>query len=308
MLTIQQAGAEILGGNPGRFYVFVGTEYGVKRKYIEHLMEYYKNYITADTVSEVLESMQRKSIIPVPPKLYIVRYDETYLSALNDKSAARIAKIKINGTIICLYETEQSYVRCAKYLPDYTVPFDGVHPEFIKKYLHSDFPQLSESLIAEAVKMRSDYMGAYNICINLVTLSDMEQSSISVKEIEDTFGYSLNSEDRLIKEAFAAKDIRLCIDLIDNYSNDFDMVFYVLLSVLTDLEKLLINPKQKSDYKRYIKAWTIENVCNMFSHVYAELERSRELQGYNAHDRLVYLILLLQYNPIPHVGVMNSGV
>lgn len=308
MLSIQQAGTEILGNKPGKFYIFTGTEYGVKRKYLEHLKQFYKNAVTAETVSEVFDAMQRKSLIPVPPKLYVVRYDEDFVSALNDRSAARISKMKINGTIVCLYEADRSAAKCAKYLPDNTVSFDHVHSEFVKQYLHSDFPALSDICITEAVRIHSDYMGAYNICTVLSVLSDTDRDSIDPKAMESIFGYSLLSEDSRIKEAFAARDVQLCLNLIENYTNEPDMVFYIMLSALIELEKLLINPKQRSDFKRYIKAWTIESVYNMFLQVYAELETSREFQGYNVRDRLVYLVLLLRYNPIPQLEVMKSGL
>ncbi|MBP5433760.1 hypothetical protein [Ruminococcus sp.] len=308
MLTIQQAGSEILGDRPGKFYVFAGTEYGVKRKYIEHLKNFYKHSVTADTVSEVIESMQKKSLLPVPPKLYIVRYDESFVSSLGDKSRQQIEKTKINGTLICLYETEKAAVKCAKYLPDCTVSFDAVHTEYVKKYLRADFPGLADSIIAEAVRIHREYIGAYNICSVMNCVSEDEREHISVKDMDEMFGYSLLTGDEQFRQAFAAKDIRMCVSMLDNYEDSFDSVFYLMLASLLELEKLITNPKQKSDYRAYIKGWTAESVYNMFIQVYSELEQSRELQGYNIRDRLLYLLLLLQYGTIPQMGVMHSGI
>ena len=41
MLSVQDVGTQILGGNPGKFYVLCGTEYGIKKKYIDVLNSYY---------------------------------------------------------------------------------------------------------------------------------------------------------------------------------------------------------------------------------------------------------------------------
>ena len=308
MLTLQQAGTEILGNQPQKFYVFTGTEYGIKRKYIDHLKQFYNGYAVADTVNEVLGAMQKKSIFPVPPKLYVVRYDDSFVSSLTDKTAARLAKIKINGTVVCLYEDERQSAKCAKYLPEHTVSFDRVHIQYIQKYLRSDFPDLSENCISEAVKIHDDYMGAYNICSVLNNLPEKYRDGISPKAMEAAFGYTLRTEEAYFKAAFAAKNASFCTLLLDNYAGDLNILFYAMLATLIELEKLMINPKQRSDYKQYIKAWTTESLYNMFVHVYSELERSRALQGYNLHDRLLYLLLLLQYNPIPQLGVLQGGI
>ena len=308
MLTLQQAGTEILGNQPQKFYVFTGTEYGIKRKYIDHLKQFYNGYAVADTVNEVLGVMQKKSIFPVPPKLYVVRYDDSFVSSLTDKTAARLAKIKINGTVVCLYEDERQSAKCAKYLPEHTVSFDRVHIQYIQKYLRSDFPDLSENCISEAVKIHDDYMGAYNICAVLNNLPEKYRDGVSPKAMETAFGYTLRSEEAYFKAAFAAKNASLCAMLLDNYAGDLNILFYAMLATLIELEKLMTNPKQRSDYKQYIKAWTTESLYNMFGHVYSELERSRALQGYNLHDRLLYLLLLLQYNPIPQLGVLQGGI
>ena len=44
MLSIQDVGTEILNNNPGKFYIFGGTEYGIKCKYFDIIMTHYGKF------------------------------------------------------------------------------------------------------------------------------------------------------------------------------------------------------------------------------------------------------------------------
>lgn len=304
MLTIQQAGTEILGDNPKNFYVFGGEEYGIKCKYLEHLKKLYKVSVEVETVSEALSIFKKKQLLPLPPKLYIVRYDDTFISELSEKMVKHIFKLKIKGTIVCLYENLKSVGKCNKYLPDNTVSFDAVNPVFIKQYLQKDFPSLPESAISEAVRIHSDYMGAYNICISLNSLSDTDLAGLTPKLADETFGYGVASTDTQLRQAFAAKNFYLVTELLEKFTGDKNQIFYVWLSTMLELEKLSGNLKQKSDLKQYIKLWDVQSIYNMFMHIYHELEISRSVLSYDIDTRLLYIALLLQYQPIPAVGVI----
>lgn len=308
VLTIQQAGTEILGDNPKNMYFFGGEEYGIKCKYIEHLRDYYNQVQEMPTVSEVLDIFKRKQLFPLPPKLYIVRYDDTFLSDLNERTVKQISKLTIRGTIVCLYEAPKAVSKCNKYFPDNTVSFDNINPSFIVQYLTKDFPALSQKAITEAVRIHPDYMGAYNICIGLSVLDDRIVDGMTSAQADETFGYDPAATEIQLRQAFAAKNVYLCINLLDTYIGDKNQIFYTWLAAMLELEKLLVNPKQKSDLGSCAKHWDLLSVYNMFQNIYAELDTSRSVQSYNIDDRLLYLILLLQYNPVPERGAMTDGV
>ena len=67
MLSIQEAGKEILTGHPCKFYVFAGDEYGVKDKYLLALKSHYSDYVEADDVESIFKLMTTKHLIPIPP-------------------------------------------------------------------------------------------------------------------------------------------------------------------------------------------------------------------------------------------------
>ena len=73
MATIQEVGREILSGQPSKFYVFCGSEYGLKEAYIDKLKAVYPSYKEADTVASVLAQMEGVHLIPLQPTLYIIR-------------------------------------------------------------------------------------------------------------------------------------------------------------------------------------------------------------------------------------------
>lgn len=304
MLTIQQAGAEILGDNPRTLYFFGGEEYGIKCKYIDHLASYYKASKEVATVSDVISMFRKKQLIPLTPTVYVVRYDESFISELSEKVAKTIEKLNIIGTVVCLYENTKAISKCNKFFPDNTVTFDAVNPAFLKQYLKADFPQLSDKDISEAVSIHSDYMGAYNVCIGLNAVDEVALSDMTPSQIHHVFGADKSSSDKQLRYAFAAKDIYACSDGIANYNADKNQIFYIWLSTMLELEKLVSNPKQKSDLNRYIGQWDMRSIYNMFQFIYNELKLSRSSVSYNLDDRLLYLTLLLRYNPIPELGAM----
>ena len=301
MLGIQEAGTQILGNNPNSFYIFAGEELGVKQRYLQHLHKYYGATAIYDSVTDVLDYMRVKHFIPLKPQLYVVRYDESFLS-LKD-NADLITKSKIIGTLVCIYETEKQYKRCEKSLGEYTVRFDKLNKAFIAKYLAQDFPQMSSFIIDQLLKLTDDYMTAYNMCLELSYLGESRRLSLTYNDIQNTFGGQTTTADQQFQIAFASKNTASCLHILDNYQGEIDKLTYIMLSTTLDLESSLIS-KRKNAVSKYVSSWDYQSIYNMFSHIYDELSKSRSVSPYNIYDRLVYLISLLQYQSIPQLGVI----
>ena len=306
MLSIQEVGKQVLTGNPKSFYIFIGEEYGIKEKYLDNLKEHYREFTEISKISELFEIMSRKQIIPLQPKLYIARYDEEFIQSLDKKSAEKLHKMesKIIGTLVCIFEISKQSSKCVKYLPDYTVSFDGINTEFIKKYLADDFPEMDKSLIDFAVQLHSDYKGAYNTCISLNNIDAYVLAQYNKEDLSKALGTSFSTSDNQFRYGIASRNFAHCISVIDNYNGQLDSLLYIFLSTMLDLEKLITNPKQQSDLSRYSKCWSITDIYHMFMNVYAELEKSRMVSTYDVYIGLVYLIGLLQFSPVPKVGVV----
>ena len=303
LLSIQDVGKQVLSGNPKGFYVFAGSEYGIKKKYLDIIKNHYGYVSEAESVVEILEIMNRKRMIPLQPKLYIIRYDEEFIQGLDKQTIEKIQKIepKIIGTLVCLCEQPKHSERCEKYLSDYTVSFDGINSIFTKKYLIKDFPHMDESLVDFALMIHKDYVGAYNVCISLSNADTDVLSQYSGTELSKSLGVDFSTSDIQFKQGVASRNFEYCLSVIDNYNGPLDSLLYALLSVLIELEKVLSSPKQHSNYSQYAKCWNVSDVYNMFMNVYAELEKSRNLSTYNTYVRLVYLLGLLQFSPVPEV-------
>ncbi len=306
MLSIQEVGRQVLTGNPNSFYVFVGTEYGLKEKYLDKIKQHYGGVTEVGHVSELFEVMNKKRIIPLQPKLYIARYDEEFVQSLTKSSIDDIHKFesKIIGTLVCLYESNKHTDKCIKYLAEYTVSFDGVSQIFLKKYLTEDFPELDGSLIDFSVSLHSDYKGAYNTCVSLSNADIDVISEYSGMEISKSLGTNFSASNNQFRQGFASRNMEYCLSVIDNYDGQLDILLYTALAALIDLEKLISNPKQKSDLSKYLKCWNISDIYNMFMHLYIELEKSRTISTYDIHSRMVYLLGIMQFSPVPEVGAI----
>ena len=138
MVSIQELGLSILSDNPAKLYIIGGTEYGVKDKYISRLKEFYGKSTEYGDVASLVSLFSKKHLLPLAPQLYIVRYDETFVSSIDAVLAAKIRNLKIIGTIVCLYAQPKHVDKLDKFLPEFVSVVENVNPQFIEKYLHSD--------------------------------------------------------------------------------------------------------------------------------------------------------------------------
>lgn len=306
MLSIQKAGCDILSGNPGKFYVFVGSEIGVKDRYLYAIQKHYGQVVTFDSVEAALSSMHRREIVPSPPKLYVVRYDDSYIQSLGDRSADEIRNTQIRGTLVCIYSNPKYIEKLDKYIGDYVVNFEPVSSAFVKKYLVSDFPDVDSGIIDFAVNSNTNYLNSYTIVNSLMYASDAPILRYGESYVSDVFGIKIGVHDKLIRYGFASRNAAYTLAVLDEVQVDLNSVFYIFLSTLLDIEKSLTTRSTKSDLRKYLSSWSVDDVYRMFMCVYRELELSRTLQFYDVRDRLIYLLCILQYSPIPDAEVLNG--
>lgn len=304
MLTIQEVGSEILSKSPRSFYVFVGDEYGIKMKYVEMLKELYGNYEEYESVELVLTAMKRSRLIQRPPTVYVVRYDDEFISNLSESTEIKINRTNITGTIVCIYESKKHTDKLAKYLPNHTVSIDSVDDRFVRKYLKKDFPTLADNFIDIAIAISSTYGQAQHICYSMSKASADKLSKVSKETLKKLLGYEYKSTDEQIKLGIAAKDFKYLNNMLEGYSGTADNILYDILSVMLDIEKLLCNPRIDSPYKDYLKYWTAEDVYYMFDNTYSELKKLRSLSYSDPFTSVIYLFGILQYSRIPSPEVM----
>ena len=305
MISIQDLGIQILNHNPLPFYVFGGTEYGIKMRYVDELEKFYGHKEEHLSVLDLIGFMNTKHLIPLEPTVYVVRYDEVFASQVSEKIANRIKNSKIIGTIVCIYDNSKIITKMSKYLPDNTAIIDSVNPTFIMKYLKSDFPDLSDRLLSIAIKCSSDYGQAKNICSSM-SLDIRGVSDLQDHEIEKLFGHISLSTTAQLRAGIASKNFGYLLSLIDTYDGQLDNIIYTILQVMIDLDKLLGSKYGQSDIREYAKYWKMEDIYYMFNHAYRELTRLRNLSSYDIHDSLIYLFGLLRFQDIPSLEVMDS--
>ena len=302
MLSIQQAGKQILTGNPGKFYIFAGEEYGIKETYLNKIKVQYKEYIEVDSISEVLDIMRSKHIIPLVPTLYVARYDESFIQNLNEKVADKIKSTNVIGTIVGIYQSSKHFQKCNKFLSDYTISFDRVNPEFIYKYLKSDFPGMKDAIIRFAIKIRPDYKGAWNIC-NSLSYLDSIPANCTELELSSTLGCSNLSSEGQFRQAFASRNYPKMVAMLDTYP-DVDSLYYTMLNTLIELDKVKSSSYAESDIRSYSKSWDTAEIYNMFNHIYSELKKVRTFSSYKVMISIMYILAITQYSPIPPLEVL----
>ena len=304
MLTIQDVGTEILGNKPRNFYVFGGTEYGIKKKYLSILKDHYGKFEEYQSVDAVLSIMSVNHLIPLEPTLYIVRYDESFVSDISDVLSKQIASANIVGTIVCLYELDKHFNKIAKFLPNNSVRIDQVNLNFMIKYLHSDFPHLPDKLINLSAKHCENYNDAQNMCKSMSMVEPERFFELTDSQILALFGKNQEFSTDSLKIAIATKNFNYLVRFLDS-CDDYNSIFYAILSTMIELEKIISNKYSQSDLKDYVKYWFEPDIYNMFMLTYNELKKLRSY-AFDEKSSLIYLFGLMRFKKIPSVEFMET--
>lgn len=306
MISIQDLGLSILSPNPDKFYVIGGQEYGIKDKYISKLQDLYGTKLEYPTVIEVIDLMSKKHIIPLQPALYVVRYDESFVSQISAALADRIRKCKIIGTVVCVYSESKHIDKIDKFLPEYVSAIDSVNPKFIEKYLHSDFPKLDDRSIKVAVNASSNYGQARNICKSMMYAKPESLAKIDESKLALLFGCREVSTDTEFQKGIAARNFNYLVKLLDSYEGDLDSILYTILRTALEIEKILSSKYSNSELASYRNKWNVQDCYYLFMHTYEELSKLRSNTSAHVYDSLIYLFSLLTFTKIPSVEVMNA--
>ena len=307
MLSIQEVGTEILTNSPRKFYAMLGSEYGVKCRYLETLKAHYGAQIEVESVSAALKIMSTKQIIPMKPALYVVRYDDKFVSEMNESTSAEIDRCNVRGTIVCLYENPKNEQKFEKYLSKYSVTIGAVAPQFMKNYLRSDFPKISDRWIDLAVAVAANYGQARLFCQGIVcTQGSVDFDHMTDDEVSRMFGYtSVRTSDQL-KLGVAARNFPYLLSWLDSYEGDADAVLYDILSTMIELDKGKRRKSANSMFKACLQQWTFEDIYNMFMCTFEVLSKFRSISVSEPRNMLIFLFALLSFSAIPSVKEVLS--
>lgn len=307
MLTIQELGLSIMGDSPKNFYILGGSEFGIKEKYIDILVSKVGPRIEHSNVVELVASMEKKQLIPIPPSVYVIRYDKTFLTKLSEKNsdlASRINKCKINGCIVLIYESESDINKCDKYFPQNTAIINHIDVKFVIKYLKTDFPELKDEYCNIAAKVSSDYYQAKNIARCLYSIQD--KCTLTEGQVKYLFGLDTTYKDTDVMMAVANRDLASLIYMSEHFDGDVQNIFYTILRTMIELDKCLDNKYTQSPLQKASKLWTRYDVYWMFNHTYNALKQLRSGYTTDSDVYIVYLAALLKFKQIPTLQALGD--
>ncbi len=306
MITIQEVGTEILNGNPRNFYIFGGNEYGIKMKYVSILKKHYNdNFECYDSVMDLIHFMRTKHFIPLVPTLYVVRYDDQFVSSLDDDTANVLKNTNIIGTIICIYDNDKQLQKLDKQFPDNTVSIGKVSDKYIEKYLKDDFPDIPDNCIKIVTSICTDYSNAVNICNELNGIPKIDLLALKESDIKSSvFIPDDGTYSNKVKKCIASRNYSVIVQALESYHTTLDNFLYDILSTLIELEKLNC-VKSDSELLPYIKRWKIPDIYNMFQWTYRILNEIRTT-SVSPKERIMFLVSLMQFSEIPGVDELNG--
>lgn len=306
MISIQDLGLSILSDHPNKFYIIGGSEHGVKDKYIEKLTALYGKSSEYPNVDSIISLFSVRHLVPLKPQLYVIRYDEQFVASINATVAAKIKSLNIVGTVVCIYADPKHIEKLDKFLPDYVASIDNVNPQFIEKYLRSDFPDLSDKLIHIATLVSTNYGHARNICKSMSYSNPATFATMTDLQIASLFGCNQSVAEEAFKKYIANRNFPALCRLLDAYEGEYDNLLYTILQTMIDIEKVITSKYSNSELKDFTKLWTIEDLYYMFMHTYEEIAKLRDGRASDAKNSLIYLFGLLPFQKIPSLEAMNA--
>lgn len=295
-----------MSDSPKSLYIVGGSEYGIKDKYIGILAKFYGTMKSYPSVSDLVDFLSVKHLISVPPTLYVVRYDESFVSSVNAAMAQKIKSLKFKGTIFCVYDNQKHTDKLDKFFPDNTCVITAVNPKFIEKYLHSDFPKLDDRSIRVATAYSTSYGHARTICKSMMHCNPASLARMTEGQLAKLFGCTDASTESDIQKAIASRNFITACKLLDVYEGNFDNLIYTILQTMIEIEKVLSSKYASSELKEYAKFWKFEDVYNMFMNTYAELDKLRSNTSTDVKSSLIYLFGLFTFKDVPSLEVMQS--
>ena len=292
--------------SPKPFYAVGGSEYGIKDKYIDTLTQHYGKKEEYPSVSDCIDFLSVKHLIKVHPALYVIRYDENFVSSIDVETSRKIRSLRNIGTIFCVYSDPKHIAKLDKFIPEFTCSVDAVDFKYIEKYLHKDFPGLDDRSIKIAAKCSSNYGHARTICKSMINANPEILAKMPEDSIIKLFGCGTTSVESDIQKAIAGRNFVQAVNLIESYEGDFDSLIYTVLQTMIELEKILTSKYSESDLKDYVKFWKIEDIYHMFMNGYDQLEKLRSNTSTDVKSSLIYLFGLFTFKDVPSTEVMNS--
>ena len=306
MIAIQDLGKEILSNQFRKFYVFLGQEYGIKRKYLDIMKSFYGGrQKEIACMKDFMSMMKVKQLIPLQPTLYVVRYDTEFIKSVGAATAQQIKNLHYSGTCVCIYEENSLIDKLDKYLPDAVTVIDNVNPMFIKKYLMNDYPGLDEGLAGFAATISVNYGQARNIASAMIYADTNKLKNMDDVQLSNLFGISSQSNEKYLQMCIASRNFKAIIDAVDRYPQVDDSILYVFTQTMNELEKIKTYRNTDSPLKQYEKLWTEEDIYNYFNHAYSCLFKIRIGISSDIVACTTYLAGLLQFTRVPNVEVMK---
>ena len=296
MRTIQEVGLEVLNGNPQQFYIFLGREYAIKRKYIEILHKHYGRCKEVDTFEDMKCIVRGSTLFPVLPTLYIIRYDDMFVKRLTDNAKIEFEYLNLIGTLIFIYESDSDCKKLDKYLPDYTVTFFSVNDNLQKKYLTKDYPNIPDNVIDDVIGLNHGYTISDNICKSLCCYPHLSRLTK-----HDIIGMFESHQDNIISKlqyCFANRNCVGIYKLLEMDDIDISNLHYKFLSVIIELMKVRKSSYVDSPYKDFASKWSNDDLRNMFNFIYSELIKLRTISS-DTYNSIMLIATLLCYKNIP---------
>jgi len=162
---------------------------------------------------------------------------------------------------------------------------------------------LDKRTISCVAKNALNYYQAKNICRGLFAIQDTV--ILTEKQIVTLFDLKTSYSSDDIQVAIASRNFNALMHILDGYDGDTQGILYLILRVMTELDKIQSSKYSDSPLKKYAKDWKKADIYYMFNHTYDAIKSLRSGYTVEVSDLIIYLGALMMFTNIPETGLLK---
>lgn len=140
-MTIAEIRKRINDNDIPKLNIFYGEEQAVLDIYISDIMKQFGSCVSCEHVSDVLSRLDESSLFDGnnSAKMFIVRYDNTFITSESEWDAVNEAISESDCTVIIKYTKIDTKTKFYKHFENMIVNFSRMTENVIAKHLHNDY-------------------------------------------------------------------------------------------------------------------------------------------------------------------------
>lgn len=155
MKKLEELKKELINNQIGKFYVFYGEDYGIRRHYIEKIKTNFSIIRYFDNCEAIARLTQGASLFKMK-QLLLVHSDLNFINESKEFIETFIKRLDVY-TVILIYESLPTTCNLYKYFENYITKFPNVQDDIAQEFVKSEVNLYKDDIVEIAKDCHNDY-------------------------------------------------------------------------------------------------------------------------------------------------------